>query len=587
LGTSPYVPVRYSLDDGKTDAMRSYVQAAIAELCPEIDKLVVLMTVEAQEKHGKALTAELGSVRSNLVLEPRRIPDGKSEDQLWTLYEVMGQVLEANRRKVVFDITHGFRSLPAAGVLALSFYQQVFDFRPERLLYGAFDAVADESGQPPSLAKHHTPANALRALSEQERGRYTAPILDLTPMFALPAWAQAVSEWKRTGRAKGIIEQTTPYIELLSRRLREKTPRALRTLPKALAQLDNAVALLRHDKFAQQADSLLVCLANAHQQLEGHPQLRPLVTLLGSMQGHALRLRVDNVDPNSANNPYLRNQLAVAQELMQTGRIVEAFSLLREALCSVAVRLAVRAGLEANPTDPSSRDECSRTISAHCKATQYAVENALWKEQLERSLPTESPLARAFRGAFQLVYRHRNKLDHCWTGSHAEEAFNMGVAHSISTDLEKACSQFGELLDLLEEATPIFLNLSNHPVSSWSETQIAAARCLGFGEPTEFAEEMPVVAPTATADETDALAQSLVTKAVAQQAGAAFVATDFTLTFALVQRLQCAGIRCFAATTQREVSERLKPDASVERTSTFRFVAWREYPRLQTGQPQD
>lgn len=125
----------------------------------------------------------------------------------------------------------------------------------------------------------------------------------------------------------------------------------------------------------------------------------------------------------------------------------------------------------------------------------------------------------------------------------------------------------------------MFLNLSNHPVSTWSLEQLEAARELGFGEPRDVtrAGGMPLVPPEADSDEVTALARSLADEAEALGVRGAFVSGEPTLTVALVDELRARGVRCFAATTARVARETTGADGGVHKESVFRFVRWREF----------
>lgn len=122
-----------------------------------------------------------------------------------------------------------------------------------------------------------------------------------------------------------------------------------------------------------------------------------------------------------------------------------------------------------------------------------------------------------------------------------------------------------------------FLNLSNHPVATWSDAQREHAAALGHGSPCELAGAMPLVPPEADSAAVWALAREVAARAIAQGARGAMVSTDFTFTWALVCVLEAAGVRCYAATTRREVTELRRSDGASEKTAVFRFVRWRAY----------
>ncbi|MFO8072232.1 MAG: CRISPR-associated protein [Polyangia bacterium] len=128
-----------------------------------------------------------------------------------------------------------------------------------------------------------------------------------------------------------------------------------------------------------------------------------------------------------------------------------------------------------------------------------------------------------------------------------------------------------------KRVAPVFLNLSNHPLSTWTPEQLEAARELGLGEPTDLEGGMPLVPAEAGADEVAELAREIADRAIGQGAAAAHVATEHNLTVALVRELQARGVRCFAATTEREVEERGMPNGEMEKRAVFRFRRWREY----------
>lgn len=119
--------------------------------------------------------------------------------------------------------------------------------------------------------------------------------------------------------------------------------------------------------------------------------------------------------------------------------------------------------------------------------------------------------------------------------------------------------------------TPIFINLSNHPSSGWSEGQLTAAQRIGDIVDLPF----PPVAPGASADEVKQMADGLVERIL--ETGAPTTLTvhimgEMTLCFAVVERLHKHGVCCVASTTERLVTE-----VDGKKVSEFHFVQFREY----------
>lgn len=117
----------------------------------------------------------------------------------------------------------------------------------------------------------------------------------------------------------------------------------------------------------------------------------------------------------------------------------------------------------------------------------------------------------------------------------------------------------------------MFINLSNHPSSGWSEQQQQAAE--QFGEVVDM--PFPQVEPASTADEVHDLAGELVA-AILEYGDAAsltvHVMGEMTLTYGIVAALRGLGIRCVASTTERRVTE-----VDGKKVSEFHFVQFREY----------
>ena len=118
----------------------------------------------------------------------------------------------------------------------------------------------------------------------------------------------------------------------------------------------------------------------------------------------------------------------------------------------------------------------------------------------------------------------------------------------------------------------MFINLSNHPSSGWSEQQQQAAE--QFGEVVDM--PFPQVEPASTANEVHDLAGELVA-AILEYGDAAsltvHVMGEMTFTFMVVTRLKELGIRCVASTTERKTT--YNDDGS--KVSEFSFVRFREY----------
>ncbi|MBW6536423.1 MAG: CRISPR-associated protein [Mariniphaga sp.] len=121
----------------------------------------------------------------------------------------------------------------------------------------------------------------------------------------------------------------------------------------------------------------------------------------------------------------------------------------------------------------------------------------------------------------------------------------------------------------------MLINCSNHPVSLWDEKQKAAGKKYGQLYDLPF----PAIDPNADTDAVALLAEQYEVKIrqllALENTGdfAVHLMGELTFCFALVDRLQKAGITCLASTTRRETLE----NGDGSKISKFEFVKFREY----------
>ena len=116
----------------------------------------------------------------------------------------------------------------------------------------------------------------------------------------------------------------------------------------------------------------------------------------------------------------------------------------------------------------------------------------------------------------------------------------------------------------------MFINLTNHPSSGWSEEQLKAAR--QYGEVVDIS--FPNIEPYFTSKDISELADDVVESIKLLDSHlVVHVMGEMTLTYAVVSRLKALGVTCVASTTERIV--KMMPDG--KKVSDFKFVQFREY----------
>jgi hypothetical protein len=129
-----------------------------------------------QHTNFEALHEELGT-----RMKPVPIPQGHSEQDLWTIFDRLTGHVE-KEEAVVFDITNSFRSIPFLSFLAAAYLRTALNVNVESIIYGAFEA--------------------------QENG--ISPVFDLTPFIGLLDWTTATDQFIHTGDARRLAALLNP-----------------------------------------------------------------------------------------------------------------------------------------------------------------------------------------------------------------------------------------------------------------------------------------------------------------------------------------------------------------------------------------
>jgi NADH:ubiquinone oxidoreductase subunit C len=116
----------------------------------------------------------------------------------------------------------------------------------------------------------------------------------------------------------------------------------------------------------------------------------------------------------------------------------------------------------------------------------------------------------------------------------------------------------------------MFLNISNHSYTKWSDSQFETAYKLG-GEVMDI--PFPNVPPDATSEEVKDIAKNLIAQHLTKisKSNVVMVQGEFSLFYVLVNMLKALRIQTVVATTERKVVEN-----GNTKTTVFEFVQFRE-----------
>lgn len=199
LGTTPKDTV-YEYD-GKPYAGKVFARALYEFV--SFDKMYVFVTKEAREKSYPVLQ-ELGDKR----IEPVDIETGKDTQEMWGWFDKILECVDTGDT-VIFDITHGLRSIPFLVFIFAAFLKSARDVTIEAIYYGAFELGNKDKGKP-------------------------APVIELSEFVSMFDWLSAVNEFLYTGNARYLANQ-----------LSKREQPALQPLAENVSEIAGGLELLR------------------------------------------------------------------------------------------------------------------------------------------------------------------------------------------------------------------------------------------------------------------------------------------------------------------------------------------------------
>jgi len=238
------------------------------------------------------------------------IPDGNSESELWRIFSTMTENLD-EQDEVIFDITHGLRSIPMLALLATSFLRTAKNVKLKAILYGAHDA--------------------------QYEGR--VPVFDLTPFVSLLDWITATNQFIRNGESNELAGLLKTYPNASVQRLTE-----------SIEKISDGLRLLRPLDVMKRAAELPQLFADANTVISRN--IPPFGLLAQNVEQSYSIFGVSNPDPQQDAKDILARQLRIIEWYLGKGQIVQCLSLAREWVPSL---LCLHFNLD--PTDKAYRDD--------------------------------------------------------------------------------------------------------------------------------------------------------------------------------------------------------------------------------------
>ncbi|MDF5722105.1 MAG: TIGR02221 family CRISPR-associated protein [Rhizonema sp. PD37] len=371
----------------------------------EHDRMLVCNTPEAEQNTWPALL-KLNDPR----IEHVSIPKGETTVEMWEMFNTITARVNVGET-VIFDITHGLRSLPFLVFLFAAYLKSAKAVKIEAIYYGAF-----ELGKP-------------------------APVIDLSEFVSILDWLIATNLFVKTGDGQvlaDLLKEGIPSgIELRDNLLARELKNNLNSASKAIESISLALGLTRPIETMEQATKLEAALKKAEPSIAQKAQ--PFAILAEQVVQEYGQFALLNPIETLKLPDNLWLQLRMIQWYRERQQIVQAVTLAREWIVSVLTlkfeepmfdnkqgRAPVEAALNNAARQKRKKDNTQSITPSRCDEPFEALQN---KDELVN--------------VWEQITELRNDIAHCGMNPSPKKAAN------LRENFEKIYPQLQSLAQLL------------------------------------------------------------------------------------------------------------------------------------------
>ena len=383
IGTGRLLETIYLL--GEEEYHTSVIQEALCRHYKP-DMVVLFVTTEAKRINLPAVQAALAPIQPILV----DIPDGKCEEEIWEIFSTVTNAVDEGD-DIIFDITHGFRSLPFIALLSIAYLKEIKPFTLSGVVYGAFEA-----GEKISL--------------DNEKSISRAPVFDLSRFVTIFDWMAGIRSFlyhADAGKLVQMIKQVSKEEYLQSQG--NIGTRGLTALSGPISQYASSVRLARPVEAMKGAFNIQERLGAATDAINEHtPVLIPLLSRVSEIGNFALS------EPELLTDLVIEKQRDLIQVQLDMGLYQQAVTMGREWMVSL---LLFAAGAGDQWLKKDARYEAERSLSGAEKllsSQSRGLSSAGDEEKpefLDWILRNES--WKELAGIWSRTSQLRNELAHC------------------------------------------------------------------------------------------------------------------------------------------------------------------------------
>ena len=570
LGTGLYEECAYTKEKEEEhkpfkSSPTRFIQQASLELVgangwTEEDRVIIFLTKKARELNWnkgitertpygkntpvpyKGLETVLQEMGLKATIEDKDIRDGMNEAEIWEVFQTIYDTLEEGD-EVYMDLTHSFRFLPMLLLVLVNYAKFLKGITIENIVYGNYEA---------------------RNIAENE-----APIISLLPLASLQDWTFAAVNYLQNGRVMQLEELANKELKEMLQDTKDinQDARALNKYVKTLSTFTKDLLNCRGQ--AIRSGEAINAIRTEAKRIE-KVIIPPMAPVLDKIN-HSLEIFLPN--------EHVFNGFYAAQWCFNNQLYQQAITILQE---NIVTYICLQKELDIS--NISQREMVNKAFNIylnHTKEEQWKLaskneEQRLSEKQTIREL-LEYPVLKELSSTFLVTTNTRNDYNHAGENPNPTKA--QKLIDSIECRLKKVFEYFGlpqapseKLRTQPQPQSALFVNLSNHPSSTWQPAQLEAAK--QYGEIIDIG--FPAVDALCMPERVDQLANQYALDIINMGAPTyltAHVMGEMTLTFRIVDLLKAQGIRCVASTTERIVTD--LPDNRKE--TQFTFVQFREY----------
>ncbi|MGC9079052.1 MAG: TIGR02221 family CRISPR-associated protein [Candidatus Kapaibacteriota bacterium] len=369
LGTGNYQKVTYIFNGEKFET--EYFPIAFCHFL-KLDSLYLIMTEESRQKHFEEFDQKFKDCLVNCTLKKILIPSGKTEDELWNIFEIIASNLPENS-EISFDITHAFRSIPFMIFAICRYLSVVKKVTIKNIVYGAFEARLDN----------------------------IAPVFNLTPFLDLIQMSDAVNHFYLFGNSSLIAEILNKIQgQFYMSNVKSIKPTKLKSFGDVLDNLTSALSIIRIEEAIKLSFELSKKLEEFSNEAKELPIAKPFALLLDKIQKRFPKTAPAGFYLFSTEG--FKIQANLLDFYIETNQFVQAITLAREIIVSFCV---VRKNKD--PKKKACREEVEKELGTLLSRLKN-------KENLSDQ---ERPLAEIWSH----ITTTRNDIDHAGMNEHPEK----------------------------------------------------------------------------------------------------------------------------------------------------------------------